>query len=128
MDNCYLAGKPGQVNCFLNCRVATTDHSYFGVSVEGAIAHADDLSRFKYGRNLAEYADQALLSKQLATLYTNLELPVGLEDLRVTEPNRTACRELFMELEFRRLVDDYVEEPTATAKGGGRPRLGEAAI
>lgn len=82
-------------------------------SVEGAIDHAADLARFQYGRNLAEYADQAILSKHLATIYTELELPVELDDLRVVEPDRRRVRELFMELEFRRLVDEYADEPEA---------------
>jgi len=84
-------------------------------SVEGAIDHAADLERFKYGRNLVEYADQAILSKHLATIHTELELPVGLDDLRVAEPDRQSVRDLFIELEFRRLVDEYADEPEAPA-------------
>ncbi len=80
-------------------------------SVESAIDHAADLAKFKYGRNLAEYADQAILSKRLATIYTELELPVTIEDLRRVEPDRAQVRELFIDLEFRRLVEDYAEEP-----------------
>ncbi len=82
-------------------------------SVEGAIEHADDVIRFQYGRNLVEYADQAILSKHLATIHTELELPVALEDLRAAEPNRSDVRDLFIELEFRRLVDEYADEPEA---------------
>ena len=84
-------------------------------SIEGAIDHAADLVKYKYGRNLAEYADQAILSKELATIHTELELPVGLEDLRVAEPDRQSIRDLFAELEFRRLVDEYADEPEAPA-------------
>jgi DNA polymerase-1 len=81
-------------------------------SLESAVDHAEELSRYKYGRNLAEFADQAHLSKRLATVYTDLALPVTLADLALDEPDRGACRDLFIELEFRRLVDDYQDEPT----------------
>ncbi len=88
-------------------------------SVEGAIDHAAELTRFKYGRNLAEFADQAILSKHLATIHTELELPVGLDDLRVAEPDRANIRDLFIELEFRRLVDEYADEPETPAGAYG---------
>ncbi|NKB87319.1 MAG: DNA polymerase I [Acidobacteria bacterium] len=84
-------------------------------SVEGAIDHAEELSRYKYGRNLAEFADQAVLSKQLATIHTDLELPVSLDDLATADADRSAVRDLFMELEFRRLIDDYSDEPEAAS-------------
>jgi DNA polymerase-1 len=88
-------------------------------SVEGAIDHAEELARFKYGRNLAEFADQAILSKHLATIYTELELPVSLEDLRRVEPDNAQVRELFLDLEFRRLVEDFPAEGAAGSGADG---------
>ena len=81
-------------------------------SMEGAIEHAGELSRYKYGRDLAEHADQAVLSKQLATIREVDDVPLDLDALRTRDPDRGACRELFMELEFRRLLDSYAEAPT----------------
>jgi len=94
-------------------------------SLEAAIDHAADLARFKYGRNLAEYADQAILSKTLATIHTELDLPVGLDDLRTAEPDRQSIRDLFIELEFRRLVDEYADEPETPAGEYGTLSSGE---
>src|SRR5690606_32444004 len=71
-------------------------------SVEGVIAHVDEL-KGKQQENVRQYADQALLSKQLATIH--LEVPLTFDsDLYVIEPfDREKLTALFKELEFRTL-------------------------
>ncbi len=96
-------------------------------TLENAVEHAGDLAKYKYGRNLAEFADQAHLSKRLATLYTNLELDRDLESMRLQEPDRAACREIFTELEFTRLLDDYEDAPKE-AEGEYRTIAGPEAM
>ena len=76
-------------------------------SLEQAIAHAHELDRYQYGRNLAEHADRARLSKELATVHTDLDLDLGIEDLAVREPDAEACREVFSTLGFRRLLEEF---------------------
>ena len=83
-------------------------------SLESAVEHAGDLAKYKYGRNLAEYAEQAHLSKRLATIHTDLPIELNLGTLQVGEPDVGVCREIFTELEFRRLLDDTVEAPKRT--------------
>ena len=83
-------------------------------SLESAVDHAGDLAKYKYGRNLAEYAEQAHLSKRLATIHTDLPIELDLGALEVGEPDGAACRQIFTELEFRRLLDDHVQEPERT--------------
>lgn len=80
-------------------------------TLEAAIENAAEFERYAWGRNLAEYADQARLSKQLATVHTDLPLELDLEAMKVEEPDRAVCREIFIELEFSRLIDDYQDEP-----------------
>ena len=80
-------------------------------SLENAVDHAGDLAKYKYGRNLAEYAEQADLSKRLATIHRDLPIDLPLEAMGVGEPDVSTCRKIFTELEFRRLLDDYVQEP-----------------
>ena len=38
---------------------------------------------------------------------TDLDVPLNLEALRVQEPNNEVLRDLFVELEFRRLADQF---------------------
>jgi DNA polymerase-1 len=54
---------------------------------------------------LAAHRDQAMLSKQLATVSDELDLPIPLENLRRRPPNVPGLRALYQELEFRRLLD-----------------------
>lgn len=76
-------------------------------TLENAVAHADELTKYKYGRNLAEFADQAHLSKRLATIHTDVDIDLDLDSMRVGPADRQSCLELFTELDFRLLVDDY---------------------
>src|SRR5690606_30945279 len=52
-------------------------------------------------------ADQALLSKQLVTIGTDLPVELDLEALARQEPDRERLRQIFLELEFHSLVRDY---------------------
>ena len=50
-------------------------------TVEGVLANADKVSGKKLQSNLKEYADQAILSKKLATMLTEVPLAYSLDDL-----------------------------------------------
>jgi DNA polymerase-1 len=77
--------------------------------IETAIEHADEITRMKYGEKLKADADMARLSKELATIYTDLPLEFDLDALRLQEPDRAAARELFNELEFRTLTEEFTD-------------------
>src|SRR5690606_8741670 len=58
--------------------------------------------------------EQALLSKRLVTIGTDLPIELDLHSLRREEPDRDRLRELFLDLEFHSLVRDYAApEPEA---------------
>ncbi len=69
-------------------------------SVEGIIEHIDEL-KGKLKERFEEYKDQALLSKQLATIDTKVPIIWDEEDLVMSEPNREKLAAIFNELEFR---------------------------
>ncbi len=77
--------------------------------IENAIEHADEITRMKYGEKLKADADMARLSKELATIFTDLPLELDLDALRLKEPDRKAARELFAELEFRNLTEEFTD-------------------
>lgn len=68
-------------------------------TVENVLDNIDNISGKKLKERLAEGKEDALLSKELATIFT--EVPVGnkLEDLTFSE-NRSKKKELFEKLEF----------------------------
>lgn len=49
--------------------------------------------------------DLAIQSKRLATILLDVPLTINPEGLKVTEPNKELLREIFTELEFRRLAE-----------------------
>ncbi len=56
------------------------------------------------GKLLVEHKDDALLSRKLATIVTDVPLQMGLADLVIPEPNRERIDALYRELEFFSLL------------------------
>ncbi len=81
--------------------------------LEGVLARASEIKQNKRRENLIEFADQARLSYELVAL--NSETPVGcaLAELAVKAPDRPALAELFGQLEFKRLIEEYSGEASA---------------
>jgi DNA polymerase-1 len=79
-------------------------------SVEGVIAHADEL-KGKQQENVRNFAEQGLLSKHLATIMLDAPVEFNAEELELNDPDVPALLELFDELEFRtfkqRFIRDY---------------------
>jgi DNA polymerase-1 len=71
--------------------------------LEGILAHAHEL-KGKTKERLIEHADDTRLSKELVTIDTHVPLSVGLDDLRVPDPDPTAVDALYRELEFFSLL------------------------
>jgi len=72
-------------------------------SVENLIANAANL-KGKQRENIATYADQALLSKDLATIITDVPIGVTWDDLALIPRDDDALKTLFNEFEFRTLT------------------------
>ncbi len=60
-------------------------------------------------KKLEEHRDQAFLSYQLATIKTDCDLPVGLDDLDIAHPDRERLLELYREYEFRAWLGELLE-------------------
>ncbi|SHI35266.1 DNA polymerase I [Hymenobacter daecheongensis DSM 21074] len=72
-------------------------------SVENLIAHVDEL-KGKQQENVRNFAEQGLMSKELATIHVNVPLPFEPEQLCCSAPNEEKLTALFDELEFRQLA------------------------
>ncbi|RAH37584.1 DNA polymerase I [Halomonas sp. SL1] len=60
-------------------------------------------------KKLEEHRDQAFLSYELATIKTDCELPVGLDDLDIAHPDRESLAELYRRLEFKAWLSELLE-------------------
>jgi DNA polymerase-1 len=85
-------------------------------TLENLLAHASDVKAKKAREALLAQADAARLSKQLATLRTDVKLPVGVDALAPHAPDRAALRDLYKRLGFVRLVEEIDAE-----LAGGEP-------
>ena len=72
-------------------------------SVEGIIANAHKL-KGKQKENVETHADQALLSKQLATIILDVPIEVSWDDLILSPRDEELLKNLFNEFEFRTLT------------------------
>ena len=90
--------------------------------VEQLVAHADELTPVRAAKSIAENAEAVLLSKRLVTIMTDLDVKLDLEAWRVHEPNNEALRDIFVELEFRTLADQFAV--AAQKEAGGTHGLG----
>ncbi len=86
-------------------------------SLESLLAHADQVTTKRAREALLAYADDARLSKRLATLEQDVELPVTIEDLTRREPDVERLRAIFERLEFSRLLQGLA----AAAPEAARP-------
>src|SRR4051812_48324429 len=73
-------------------------------SVDEVIAHADELSPARK-KNVLAFADQARLSKDLATMRRDLAIDCDPADLVLNPPDRSQLREMFRRFEFRHLLN-----------------------
>ncbi len=71
-------------------------------SIENLIVNAGAI-KGKLGEKVAQYAEQALLCKHLATIDINVPIEFNFDDLKVSPPNKELITSLFDELEFRTL-------------------------
>ncbi len=72
-------------------------------SVEGVLANSDKL-KGKLRENVENNRDLALLSKELATIHIEVEVPFDPNTLVITSPKKELLQPLFAELEFRSLA------------------------
>lgn len=91
-------------------------------SVEGLIAHADDL-KGKQKENVIAFAEQGLQSKMLATIILDVPVAFEPEKLIMEEPDTEKVKEVFTQLEFKTLAKRILGEEIAV--GQGQPAEGQ---
>jgi DNA polymerase I len=85
--------------------------------MEEILRRAGEISGKRAREALLANPEQALLSKRLVTIVTDLPIPLDLEALRTEDPDRDRLKEIFLSLEFHSLVRDYAApEPAVPAE------------
>jgi len=78
-------------------------------SLEEVLANVDKISGAKRKQNLTEHADDARVSKQLATMHFDIETGLDFEQLMGSEPDWSSLREFSREFELRVILERLEE-------------------
>jgi len=89
-------------------------------SLEGVLEHKDKI-KGKLGENLLTHAEQALQSKDLVLINRNVPVTLILEKCRPESPDWKNLYDIFMELEFKSLIEK-TPELSSLKNGGGLNR------
>ncbi len=98
-----IPGVPG-----IGEKTATQLLQRFG-DLEGVLGSVEEISGAKRKQNLVEHADDARMSKQLATLHYDVETGVDLAAAMESEPDRGALRDFMREFELRAVMERLEE-------------------
>jgi DNA polymerase-1 len=89
-------------------------------SVEGVLANVEKVRNPKTRESIRSFAEQARMSRELATIKTDAEFDIDLESTRYTGPDNEALKPLFKEFEFSSLLQELKIKEEAVE---GRYRL-----
>ncbi len=84
-------------------------------SIENLLSNTDQL-KGKLKEKVEMNKELAEMSKMLATIHCDVPVPFEEETLRLKEPDQEALKELFLELEFRRLAVNILGEELPAAQ------------
>ena len=76
-------------------------------NLEGLLTHRDQVGRKTYRESLQQNEDLIRQSRELLRIHDDLPLELNLPELQLSEPDYEAARELFTELEFTSLVEEF---------------------
>ena len=110
-----VPGAPG-----IGPKTARTLLETYG-SVEEILEHAEEVKAKRPRESLLANRDQVLLSKDLVTIRTDVEVREELDELRVSEPDNARLRALYVDLEFRTLLDRLDRESGVAASEAAPP-------
>src|SRR6266480_2173147 len=78
-------------------------------SIDNALEHAEEIKNKRYRESLRDNAELIRTSRELAQIKTDIAIELDLAKLQIEPPNRAAAYELFKELEFNSLVNEFAD-------------------
>lgn len=91
-------------------------------TVEGVIERSEEIENKRIRGLVEEYAEQAILSKQLATIMVDVPVEINMEEMKIGTPDAAALEESFMRYNFKNLINDFMPKD----EDGSVPIAGEA--
>ena len=85
-------------------------------SLENIIKNIDQIKKIKVRERIQAQTEQALLSKELAVLDRDVPITYDLKKLIFKAPDRKQLFEIFKDLEFKRLADQWADEQKPLVK------------
>src|SRR4029077_2168853 len=82
-------------------------------SVENALDHADEISNKRHREALQQQRVQVMMSKQLATISTDVPIELDLQALQMKTPDVAVLADLYRELGFNSLLRELGSEAFA---------------
>lgn len=76
-------------------------------TVDAVLENIDQISGKKRKENLTNHKDDAILSKRLATIVTDVPIKIDLDQCEMGEPESDKVVDIFQQLNFRSLVDQF---------------------
>jgi len=75
-------------------------------SIENVLENIDNISGNKIRQNLMEYSEQAIFSKKLATIMTNVPIEINLDSIKSKDNfDIEGIKKMFFKLQFKSLID-----------------------
>lgn len=77
-------------------------------SIENVLQNIDNIGGKKIKENLIEYSEQAIFSKKLATIITDVPIEIDLDSIKSKESyDAEGIKNLFVKLQFKSLLDKF---------------------
>ena len=77
-------------------------------SLEGIYKNIEQVDRKRLKENLIKYKDVAFLSRELAKINRKVPIKIDISMLRLKEPDKEGLVQIFRELEFRELLNQFI--------------------
>jgi DNA polymerase-1 len=84
-------------------------------SIENALVHWEEIKNKRYRESLRDNAELIRKSRELAEIKTDIEIELNLDELETRPPDRALAYELFKELEFTNLSNEFADAARSVA-------------
>jgi DNA polymerase I len=89
-------------------------------NLENLLKNWDKVKRKTYQESLRDNVEQILMSRELATIHRDLPIDLDLASLILCDPDRKTAFELFSELEFKSLMQEFADKKEQAPLKGKR--------